>query len=345
MTSSSKIHGEYDLNHLMTQFLQCVPLRHFDWSCLDPIAADHWSLDAQNAILEHTLLHSLQTKYPLHEDYQRKFAKAVISRIESDEQEVDERFYSFVVVVVTSTTAEDSPSPFAFKHYALPAMRESQFLISIQENVNSISEGTTGLKTWPASLKLMAHLSTAQGQSLILDQSVLELGSGVGLLGLSCAYLGASQVLLTEMDHPVVMEKLGRNLALNRERLESLGKPLPRLQSLDWEQGIPLKGLGLGEEWDVVLCADVVYDPSLVGPLAKTLHALLTQHRVSQAILSQTVRQASTLQLFIQTLETLGLSIERIPFSEEEVDKTRVFVDERREGVVHLFRIISTLQT
>ena len=60
--------------------------------------------------------------------------------------------------------------------------------VVLREEGSAISRGTTGLKTWEASLRLASHLLANQADLLTKPGSrVLELGSGAGLLGAVCA--------------------------------------------------------------------------------------------------------------------------------------------------------------
>src|ERR1700759_2854981 len=68
---------------------------------------------------------------------------------------------------------------------------ESRLLIS--------ASGTTGLRTWEASLHLASFLLSEQGSKYIENKRVLELGAGTGLVSIMCAkYLNPKHVLATD---------------------------------------------------------------------------------------------------------------------------------------------------
>lgn len=79
--------------------------------------------------------------------------------------------------------------------------------IRLEEDLSAISKGTTGLKTWEASLSLASYL-VAHAESIFFPNvQVLELGSGAGLLGALCGQLvqqGKGQVMLTDLDGQVL---------------------------------------------------------------------------------------------------------------------------------------------
>lgn len=71
-----------------------------------------------------------------------------------------------------------------------------------QNNSKFAADGDhIGLDVWPASLFLAEYLQ--QHPSVIAQRSVLELGSGVGVSGLTAASLGAREVIMTDYDETV----------------------------------------------------------------------------------------------------------------------------------------------
>jgi len=77
--------------------------------------------------------------------------------------------------------------------------------------VDQVPEGDTGVVVWDAAIVLAKYLQTVQGQ--LQGRSVIELGSGTGVVGLSAAALGASPVLLTDL--PALIELIQHNISQN----------------------------------------------------------------------------------------------------------------------------------
>lgn len=101
------------------------------------------------------------------------------------------------------------------------------------------------------------YLMTNDGQALIRNKTVLELGAGTGLLSILCAkHLEASRVVATDGDEGVV-EALNTNLFVNGlEGTESIGT-----SQLLWGRTLPEtvhEYDNATHSYDVVLGADIV---------------------------------------------------------------------------------------
>lgn len=91
-------------------------------------------------------------------------------------------------------------------------------IVTTRESRNLLSgRGTTGLRTWEASLHLASFLlDSPEARVLVQGKRVLELGAGSGFLSMLCAtHLGASHVIATDGD-AMVLEELRTNLFYNQ---------------------------------------------------------------------------------------------------------------------------------
>eukprot|EP01043_Picozoa_sp_COSAG02_P053047 COSAG02_NODE_5806_length_4023_cov_5.908002_2_plen_328_part_00 len=128
-----------------------------------------------------------------------------------------------------------------------------------------------GAMVWSSAVALSIWLSRAAstGQLLMKGARMLELGAGVGLPGLMCAQLGAdapSQVTLTDLS-PQLIDRI----RANAERNAKAGTPLPEAALLNWgEQAAAESSLDCGE-YDVIIGADLVYNPAQVSQLVQTV--------------------------------------------------------------------------
>lgn len=135
------------------------------------------------------------------------------------------------------------------------------------------SPGNLGIggKLWDSCLVLTRYL--AARREILFGKRVVELGSGLGLVGIFCSLLGA-RVTLTDLEE--VTPLLDYNIHLNypQEAADSAAKGavLPVAQAHLW--GDPPRDLPL--QPDVIVLSDVVYDPEGYAPLVTSLEALAT---------------------------------------------------------------------
>uniref|UniRef100_A0A1A8FR57 Methyltransferase like 21B n=2 Tax=Nothobranchius korthausae TaxID=1143690 RepID=A0A1A8FR57_9TELE len=114
---------------------------------------------------------------------------------------------------------------------------------------------------WEAALHLCRYL---EEQSVELrGQRVIELGAGTGVLGILAARRGAD-VTLTDL--PVALPQLQANVSANKPSDGWPSTP-PTILPLSWGQD----HLNFPSDWDLVLCADIVYLPETYPLLVETL--------------------------------------------------------------------------
>jgi len=154
--------------------------------------------------------------------------------------------------------------------------------IRIAQDAHSQNCGTT---CWDASLVLAKYIERNLSSSLV-GKCVVELGSGIsGLPGMACALLGASHVLLTDIDGPVLdllRTNVARNVStahvsINGSGLHSRLTRTPAVAELRWGAEPDIDGVceSLPADIDYVLAADCVYNEAAVGTLAGTIKRLL----------------------------------------------------------------------
>lgn len=143
-----------------------------------------------------------------------------------------------------------------------------------------------GGKLWDASFAILAHLEASED---IRDQVVLELGSGVGLVGIAARKsLGAGKVFVT--DSAEILPLLCLNIRLNgvQDTVHAL--------ELDWTK--ESTGHSLNSIPSVLLLSDVVYDPYLHQPLLNTLQRLLSTFQPQLVLLAHRHRNPQDTDFF-----------------------------------------------
>ncbi|GAA5968256.1 hypothetical protein JCM3765_000866 [Sporobolomyces pararoseus] len=298
---------------------------------------------------------------------------------EEVDSEILERMVEYLSTPSTITSTENvgggssgSSAGFSNRTYYwgdLNLKKQEWNSIKTREEGRMISGGTTGLRTWQACIAL--------GNRFLFDPStiesfenIIELGSGVGVLSLICAKIkqnqikgGKGKIIATDVDEKV-LELLKQNVKLNESenRIKTL--------KLDWElaqiasseetcssseaqaelQEWELEAFGgeEEEEGDLIIGADIVYDPSLTSQLAATISYLLsrssatttTRRSNSQAIIAGTIRNESTWESFLNQCRCRELKIEEIELKKFKDGSGLVGAEGYEgEGVVRVVRL------
>lgn len=163
----------------------------------------------------------------------------------------------------------------------------------------------TGMKVWPVSLRLLTRLCDAEDERLGIDAllrrrggkgplRVLELGAGVGLLGIALAAERKDvTVLLTDPGIDVhfedgasnTLEWLNANVNANADA--TVGRA--RAGQLLWGDEEHIHSIHEQGPFDLILGSDLLYDPDQYCALHSTLRDLMTSQS-SAAILAFTSR-------------------------------------------------------
>ncbi|KAJ2438679.1 Protein-lysine N-methyltransferase efm6 [Coemansia sp. RSA 2424] len=147
--------------------------------------------------------------------------------------------------------------------YTLEISRSSPVRV-LQDSTGATRCGV-GSTVWDSALVMAKYLDhqTKLGNLDLSQKTVLELGSGTGLVGIAVGRLHPScQVILT--DKQELLPLLGRNIELN----SAAGNT--RAQCLDWRASIN----SVVEAVDLIIVSDGIFDKSLHEPLAETLARL-----------------------------------------------------------------------
>lgn len=151
---------------------------------------------------------------------------------------------------------------------------------------------------WPAS-KVLAHAVVSID---LQNRRILELGCGLGLPSLKLQYRGAD---ITASDyHPASQQLLSYNSDLNN---------LPEIPfiRLDWNNP------PAGEQYDVIIASDVLYDPSHPGLLQRAIRKLASPR--CKLIFSCPGRGYKN--RFSRKMARLGFQLEELPVAFEPNEK------------------------
>ncbi|QQP32317.1 R08D74 [Caligus rogercresseyi] len=216
---------------------------------------------------------------------------------------------------------------FVFKSY------EDGSVTLLEENDSKVmGHGTTGLVSWQGA-GLALEWANCLGINVLKGANVLELGSGLGLLGISLVKnkdIGIHSYVSTD-GHPDVLNFLVNNARINlggqpelRDSLSSWlisGPPSVvenlnaeytdiainstfRVKYLNWCQYYEDQ---LPEDIDVILGSDLVYDVKLLPSLCSLLEKLIKRKPGCVAYISCTQRTFETLENFLRALRDVCL--------------------------------------
>jgi len=262
------------------------------------------STDVQSFVLAKCIKDKICRKYPPAPVFLRQMLKLLILAAESDGEEVLESLYELHAAYLL--TQQDSISEIAGKcyksyTYAVPmearrawlacTVRESERevavevveeLITLRVSLNML-EGATGCCLWPASLFLTEVL--LNHPELVSGKKCLELGAGAGMVGVCLARLAAAKIVLTDGDL-ATLANLRHNLQVNGVKVhgkETLNCNEPSLCSpangvecrqLLWE--IASEKELRTYSANVILGADLIYDPEYIPHLVHVVASLLS---------------------------------------------------------------------
>ncbi|KAI0800674.1 putative methyltransferase-domain-containing protein, partial [Fomes fomentarius] len=279
---------------------------------------------AHDFFLDHLLLNPHFKQFPPSIQYQITFWKWAIEWLEglmSEEDELDERIYTHSVNLLQSTSSKvvgiARPAS-SYLTYLWPTTRVVERPVhpgyasaTLLESRTVIEAGTTGLRTWSASLILAQHILSHS--EIVANRRVLELGCGAGFLGIIAATIQldgpapqTSSLWLTDVNESVLQRcKVNLKLPCNGSHRH----PDLNVQTLDWSDATdPAKSASVHELFqqahpDTILGADLVYHPSIIPLLVKILTIALTplddgHHPV--AYMALTLRNEDTMSIFLR---------------------------------------------
>ena len=114
------------------------------------------------------------------------------------------------------------------------------------------------------------------GRLDVKDKCILELGCGLGLVGMACAKAGASAVTLTDYDKQL-LSACSKSIALN-------SLPTVSTLMLDWEK-VSSNGPLPQVTVDLILGADIIYDAEHARSVLGSIRRLLSEGIGHEAIL------------------------------------------------------------
>ncbi|KAM9372423.1 protein-lysine N-methyltransferase EEF2KMT [Phaethornis superciliosus] len=339
------------------RFLAARQLGSFPWEELEQQLRISGDPSLPVEILHKTVLHPLCIRYPPSTKYRRCFLTELIKKHESTTAEPLDELYEALAGILN-----EEELTHGYKSYLLP----TGAWVTLAESVAIISGGTTGLVTWEAALHLAGW--AMENVAVFSHRTVLELGSGIGFTGIAICKTCNPKTYIFSDYHPCVLKQLRENIQLNGFVLEpetthhtptqpqdleaetaNSQQPKVIVAELDW--GSVTENQVLDLHPDVVIAADVVYDPeitsALIGMLQK-LRVFRAAKKPPEVYIASTLRNPDTYLLFQAELDKVGIRWQIIPDHsnsvlpcdvQPNVNILQLFIEPAREAVTGLFSV------
>ncbi|KAK8388817.1 hypothetical protein O3P69_020648 [Scylla paramamosain] len=310
-----------EIEDLSWKYLCMYPLRDFMWENFQKILTTmdyDESQVFQQQVLQGTANHPVAQKYPPAKTYMQLFLKTLINQIEDCNQEVLDDLYSMYTGLLSQGNFQTSD--FCYKTY-----KQKSGSITLKETCKLICDGTTGMCTWEASHFLAEWCS--KNTSHFQGKKILELGAGLGLTGLA-VMKNCKPASYTFTDvHDSVLKVLVENIVINlfsevsqssgeydADNMKSIESWSRNFESKDHDTVVHIKKLDWESDTyesdvDLVLAADVVYDPDVIVHFIKVLKDVLCKKPGVAAYVASTVRNPDTYVFFRNELARSGLVV------------------------------------
>ncbi|XWS58234.1 hypothetical protein CRYUN_Cryun08bG0017000 [Craigia yunnanensis] len=226
------------------------------------------------------------------ESYLKKFLKKLITEVESNHcnvlDELYERYASYMTSFKDDNLVKENERVCKCISFLFPGdcfelsscPRSRKLVVPLQCSLNML-EGDTGCSVWPSSLFLSELILSFP--HIFSGKSCFEVGSGVGLIGICLAHVKASKVILSDGDFST-LANMKLNLETNQLNTETdlpetsiENKNVVKCIHLPWESASEKELQDFMPE--IILGADVIYDPSCLPHLVQVLVILLNKKR------------------------------------------------------------------
>ncbi|XP_059057127.1 protein-lysine N-methyltransferase EEF2KMT [Achroia grisella] len=279
----------------------------------EEICALTWS--KQQELLEATVQCTIVKKYPVNNEFSRLYLKRLISQLEKANHEVHDELYVELCNVMNNNTLDNNI--FRYRHYIIG--NDLSNVITIKETKNMVVNGTTGMRTWEAAFMLVDWALC--NQELFHNKTVLELGSGVGFTGIVISKFCRPREMILSDCHDDVLKTISDNIEINfpditmNENKNYVSyvneKHYLGTINLDWNDN-NVKNIAFKNLPDIIIGADIIYDPSLLIPLSTVIEAFLQSNKNIIMYIASVIRNEETFHNFLKILDMKGLRYQKL---------------------------------
>ncbi|THH11596.1 hypothetical protein EW145_g552 [Phellinidium pouzarii] len=189
-----------------------------------------------------------------------------LSDEEREEREVLMEKAAAILSCYSGANETDGALTREFNFLLGPSATDDNICVVLNDLFAPEDHTSVGLQSWASSIHLARMMCLDPFNFGIISdepQRILELGAGTGLLSITAAKIQHSTSILDIIAtdyHPDVLINLQRNIDTN---FPSAAHSPIDVQLLDWQ--FPSTERPFNEAFDVILAADVVYNPSHAG--------------------------------------------------------------------------------
>ncbi|KAJ8509635.1 hypothetical protein OPV22_000069 [Ensete ventricosum] len=312
--------------YLKSAFLAMEPA-HFLISLARQAGGGSITTKVQTFILEDCIKDIVGKGTELNRKYIKNILQKLIVAVESTSdivvEDLYEKFAYYLTIQLDDQLLEENNRIYKQITFLLSLGQKCSsamdLIVPLQCSVNML-EGDTGCALWPSSLFLSEFILSYQ--EVFSKKFCFEIGSGVGLVGIALLHVGASRVVLTDGDIST-LANMKSNIELNHLDLPSeraSAKPMVECKYLPWESASKRELQDYGPE--IILGADVIYDPHCIPHLVRVLSALLSptssvgkrpqnkeEDEAPVAYIATVIRNQKTFDYFVRLAAECSLSV------------------------------------
>jgi len=213
---------------------------------------------------------------------------------------------------VDDEESEDEESPCFTDEFVAKIDGKHEFKLFIENHHKSTRE-LVGLQVWRAGLYLADYI--LENAANFANRTVLEMAAGTGLLSLVVAsnHIRPKHVICTDMDKGDILPQIKRNIKLNEDGCS--GQARITVAELDFMKTLIKETI---EDVDIIMAADVIYDPVVTKAFFRCLKEIVQQCLVSKQLVE--VYLAMEARSRGNDLDTLKIMKEELLNFEQGVD-------------------------
>ncbi|KAF8767974.1 Protein-lysine N-methyltransferase EEF2KMT like protein [Argiope bruennichi] len=273
-------------------FLSVTKNKKLILSCFENEALKLLNCDVQAKILNITVKNPLCLKYPPPVSYQKFFLRCLYDCVERFGSECSDD----LAKVYTDILLVQDVQNVGYHSYKI----DEKCTITLQENSCFVAKSTTGLQTWEAAKYLSEWC--IRNRSYFESKTILELGSGIGLLGIIVLKFCDPEKYIFSDKSKEVLKLLSSNIKIN---LKNHGNGVTEQQQLTWADINNEEAAIISP--DVILGTDIVFDINTIGSLIQALNILMIK-KGACAYIASTIRNPETDHKFRELLGTSSLT-------------------------------------